>query len=121
MRVLVCDDSAIVIRILYQVFTKEGHDTAVATDGEEALELIVGKEEKFDLVVIDLNMPVISGQKACEKIRQLHPHLPIFALTATQPKESLEELKQLGFTGFCMKPINIEEIQQILKKYDVAS
>jgi len=79
----------------------------VADNGMDAIELI--KENDFDVILMDIHMPGISGIEATQKIREFDKHLPIIALTAVTIDENLDDFYRAGFNEIIPKPFKTEE------------
>jgi|GEM_PF-271164 len=92
-------------------------NVVVVENGEAALEL--AKQEKFDLILMDMQMPVMNGFEATEKIRQLpeYKDVPIIALTAFAMKGDREKCLEAGATDYIPKPIDSKEFLEKVKYY----
>lgn len=92
-------------------------NVVVVENGEAALE--VAKQEKFDLILMDMQMPVMNGFEATEKIRQLaeYKDVPIIALTAFAMKGDREKCLEAGATDYIPKPIDSKEFLEKVKYY----
>ena len=92
---------------------------AMAHDGQEALECIEAKS--FDLVLMDLRMPIVDGMEATRRIRQREQHtgrhLPIVAMTAQALKEDCARCLDAGMDGYLAKPVRKRELQQVLAQF----
>ena len=107
-KVLVVDDS-IMNRMIADVILKE-YDVLVteANDGEEAVKYL--KNNPCDLVLMDLQMPILNGYQASEIIRQkLKLDVPIIALTASDAGEEKEKCYEVGMNDYLSKPFNKEQ------------
>ena len=98
-----------------------GFHIDVAENGAEAVEKIASSRPgDYDLVLMDIQMPVMDGHEATRCIRDLgNPELaaiPIIAMTANAFNEDRKAAEECGMNGFISKPINVEEIYQTLKK-----
>jgi CheY-like chemotaxis protein len=94
----------------------EGHQADLAGNGEEALELM--KQEKFDIVFMDLQMPIMDGVEASRRLRdweQGKTRTFIVALTASYLPEDGQMLFEAGIDNYISKPFQVEHIQRILK------
>ncbi|HDR67426.1 MAG TPA: response regulator [Bacteroidaceae bacterium] len=76
-----------------------------ATNGQEAVDLITGNNHKVDLILMDINMPVMNGYEAARIIKSTHPHIPIVAQTAYSHTEDREKCLKAGFNDYIAKPI----------------
>jgi len=117
--VLVADDNAINCKLAKKVLSKWGIQTDIAENGQQAYEMVTQKN--YDLVLMDLHMPVLDGLKATKKIRVLHDEkyqiLPIIALTGSVFGMDLENLQEEGLTDYFLKPYTPEGLFQKIKPY----
>ena len=108
MKILVVDDEKLLVKGITFNLANEGYEVTAAYDGEAAVEL--AKKENFDLIILDLMMPVLSGTEACMKIREFSD-VPIIMLTA----RSEDADKLMGFAcgadDYVTKPFNILELK----------
>ncbi len=108
MKILVVDDEKLLVKGITFNLENEGYQVTAAYDGEAAMEL--AKKEDFDLIILDLMMPVLSGTEACMKIREFSD-VPIIMLTA----RSEDADKLMGFAcgadDYVTKPFNILELK----------
>jgi len=116
-RVLVMEDNYNNQELMKVIFGKLGAIVDVASNGETGL--LYFKQHKYDLVLIDINMPIKNGIETIKAIREYiakHPaEFPeIYALTAHALKEKQEEYIDIGFDGYLVKPININILKQLL-------
>ena len=104
---------------------KRGHTVTVANNGQEAIDLL--KADAFDLVLMDVQMPVMDGFEATRTIRQmearekLHPQtrspIPIVAMTAHAMKGDRERCLESGMNGYLSKPIRTRELDEVLAEF----
>jgi CheY-like chemotaxis protein len=92
-----------------------GATVDVATNGEEALNKI--QPEKYDVVLMDLNMPVMDGFEATRRLRARGVTLPVIALTACLPAEVEKDVQSAGLTDIVVKPFNPDELFRVILKY----
>jgi CheY-like chemotaxis protein len=92
-----------------------------AVNGAEALSLFEKNPTKYDIIFMDIHMPIMDGYHATESIRALpHPAartVPIIAMTANVFKEDVEKSIKCGMNAHIGKPINIKIVREILRKY----
>ena len=110
--VLVVDDNLINQVITIKTLEKLGVKTMPCHNGEEAIKLV--KSGSFEMVLMDLYMPEMSGEEATKKIRSFNATIPIIALTAVDKANHWEELSKSGFTGMLYKPYEEEELFKII-------
>ena len=87
----------------------------VANNGEEALSLF-GKN-KYELILMDLQMPIMDGYEATKAIRHIDKNIPIIALSANALESEIEKTKSAGMNEYLAKPINFEELFDTLNRY----
>lgn len=111
------DDSLINQKTSEMMLKKLGHTTAIASNGREALDMALN--DSFDLILMDIQMPVMNGIEALQAIRMheigQEQKTPIVALTADAMKETKQRLMDEGFDGYLAKPVNIADLQEIVK------
>ena len=105
--VLVVEDNKINQMITRKILEKNKMNCMVADNGMDAIALI--KEHTYDVILMDIHMPGISGIEATQKVRQFDSQLPIIALTAVTIDENLDEFYKAGFNEIIPKPFKTEE------------
>lgn len=109
-RILMADDSAVNRRITRSFLERWQVEVDEADDGRQALELF--RHNTYDLLLLDLHMPVMDGYEAIVAIRKINPVVPALAFTAALMKDIEQHLLDQGFTGFLQKPFRPEELHQ---------
>jgi len=107
-RVLIAEDNAINMSIARRFLTKWGIDVKEAYNGREAVELF--SKDRFDLVLIDLEMPEMDGITALGEIKKINPSIPAIAFTAAVYENMRADLIQKGFKEFVPKPFKPEDL-----------
>jgi signal transduction histidine kinase/CheY-like chemotaxis protein len=119
LRILLAEDNAVNQKLASRLLEKRGHFVVVAANGREALAAI--KKESFDLVFMDVQMPVMDGFEATAAIRKKERstgvHLPVVALTAHAMKGDREKCLAGGMDGYLSKPIRPQELDELLQSY----
>ncbi len=119
LKVLVVEDMELNQKIIKAMLGKLGHVVTVADDGQQALDILCQNE--FDLILMDMQMPVMGGIEATTHIRDKEKHLadgkrtPIYALTAAALPEERQKGLGAGLDGYMTKPINKKELNALLK------
>jgi PAS domain S-box-containing protein len=119
MRVLLVEDNETNTVIASAMLGRWGVDVSTAESGREALELIDHEQRSFDLVLMDLHMPGMSGYDVTRSLRtQYSPEaLPIVALTAAAFEEDREHCRSVGMNDFVTKPVSAERLRAMLIKW----
>ncbi len=116
LRILMVEDNRINQRLAVRTLEKMGHSVAVANDGIEALTSL--DAGVFDLVFMDIQMPLMDGIAATIEIRerekQTHRHIPIIAMTAHAMKGDREKCLECGMDGYVSKPITRSQIEEVI-------
>jgi len=113
--ILVADDSADTRAVLRRMLAYRGYRVVEAADGREAVE--VALRECPDLVVMDLNMPVMDGLAATERIRKLGARcgdVPIIAATAFDTYGIREAALEAGCNAYLLKPLDLDELESVI-------
>jgi two-component system cell cycle response regulator DivK len=104
--VLITEDEEVNFYYLKTIFKKTEARIIRAKNGKEAVEIIEEHKGDIDLVLMDLNMPVMDGYEAMRIIKSQHPEIPIIAQTAYTLSEDRNKCMQAGFNDYIAKPIN---------------
>lgn len=107
-RILVAEDEQSLNDLLQDALRMDGYETISAKHGLEALRL--AREEKPDLIILDINMPQIDGFEVLEKLRKENNNVPIIILTARDQKDDKATGFGLGADDFVTKPFGLEEL-----------
>jgi signal transduction histidine kinase/CheY-like chemotaxis protein len=117
LRILVAEDNAMNRLLLKKVFSKWNTEPAFAENGQEAVERAAS--EKFDVILMDIHMPVMDGYEAAKEIRRLSDHakssVPIIALTASVSGNLDIKIREAGMDDFVQKPFNSIDLYSKLK------
>ncbi|MBC7420329.1 MAG: response regulator [Bdellovibrio sp.] len=119
LKVLVVEDSPDNQILIHMYLEKEGAEVTVVSDGSQAVKNALTDE--FDVVLMDIQMPVLDGHEATKILRTAKFMKPIVALTAHAFKEEQEKCTASGFTDFLTKPIKRSVLIDVLSKYVPAS
>ena len=113
--ILVVEDSPITQMFLKKILIQFGHNVSVASDGIEALDKI--KHQCFDLVFMDLEMPLLDGLSTMQKIKTLFDsHPSVIAVTAASSQKEIDRCYQAGTIDYIAKPFNIKMIESALER-----
>ena len=107
-RVLVVDDEPGIASLLMETLRLAGFEAAIANTGIEALEDL--KRSAFDLILLDVNLPIMDGFQILAQLRQRQPEIPIIMISARLDKKDVIEAFKLGADDYITKPFSIEEV-----------
>lgn len=111
--VLVVDDEEPICNVIVEALPRGRYNVDVAYDGNQCLEL--AKQKKYDVVFMDLKMPVLDGCEAIRQIKSRSPEVLIVVMTGASNREMIEEAISHGANSVIVKPFRISEVQEILK------
>ena len=135
LRILLVDDSVLIRKTTSRSLIREGHHVQLAQNGADCLKILetVPLEEvenRFDVILMDLQMPVMDGMQATRRIRQLEKdelrsfdtknsrHITIIGFTANTMDEAQEGCMESGMDGFLEKPLTVTNFQKYLTSID---
>jgi two-component system chemotaxis response regulator CheY len=115
-RILTIDDSKTMRDMLMLTLSSSGYDVVQAVDGEDGLDVL--KRENVDVVITDINMPKMDGYGVIQNLRQdpNYDATPILVLTTESDREKKERARELGATGFIVKPFNPTSLVEVIRK-----
>jgi len=120
-KLLVAEDVEINREILIALLEDTGISIDCAENGEEALNMVEADPDKYDLVFMDVQMPVMNGHEATRYIRDLpqrqRGRLPIIAMTANVFTNDIEDCLEAGMDDHLGKPLDIDRVIEMLRKY----
>jgi DNA-binding NtrC family response regulator len=112
-QILIVDDGPMICQSCKEILEYEGYLVDMACSGEEGLKKVL--EKKFDLVLLDITMPDISGLTLLKKMRAEQKNTPVVMITAYSTVEAAVEAMKLGATDFVQKPFTPEELSQVVR------
>jgi len=117
-RVLVVEDNLINRRVIQGLLGDSGIELSFAENGLDALE-VIEKVPPFDLVLMDINMPVLDGIETTRRIREKHEYdsMPIVAFTGLNLQDQIEKMREVGMNAHMAKPLNIGRVYSIFFHY----
>jgi len=115
--ILLVEDNKINQEIIIGLLENSGINIDIANNGKEAINLCVKNPKKYELILMDLQMPIMGGIEASKHIRQKDKDIPIIALSANAMKEDVASTEAVGMNEYLHKPIEVEKLYATLLKY----
>jgi len=115
--ILLVEDNIINQKIAEKMLNKIGLETTIAINGKEAVDMITSGEHHFDLVLMDVQMPVMNGLDATKALRNLDIHVPIIAMTANAMKGDREVCIEAGMNDYIGKPVKMDDLAALMDKW----
>lgn len=116
LRVLTVDDSRTILAMLHHTLSNAGFEVLQAEDGKQGLDVL--KNEVVDVVITDINMPVMDGIEFIKHVRATgqHQSLPILILTTETSQDKRDQGKAAGGTGWIVKPFDPEKLISVIHR-----
>ncbi|MGB3465114.1 MAG: response regulator, partial [Cyclobacteriaceae bacterium] len=114
-KVLIVEDTAVNVLVAKKFLQKWGMIVDSAENGQIAVEKV--KKQPYDIILMDLQMPVMDGYEATKLIREIYPDIPVIALTAAAVTEVIEKIEEVGMDAYVTKPFNPMVLHDKLKEF----
>jgi CheY-like chemotaxis protein len=115
--ILLAEDNKTNQEIILGLLENSGITIDIADNGKEAVEKVKNNSSKYELILMDIQMPIMGGYDATKLIKEINPSIPIVALTANAMIEDIEKTKKAGMVEHLNKPIEVEKLYETLLKY----
>ena len=114
-RILIVEDEDLIISTVEALLQKMKINYDTAKNGKEAIEKF--KNEKFDLIITDIFMPVMDGFQLIEEIKKIHSDIPIIVISGYIDNETVRKIKNLGANEYIEKPFSLLDVKKSIEKY----
>lgn len=116
--ILIVDDSESIRAVVGLALREAGYNVTAGINGQDGLRLLLDSKEKIDLIISDLNMPIMDGITFLKEVRKLdqYKYLPLLILTTESQETKKMEAKNAGATGWIIKPFVKEKLLAVVKK-----
>jgi CheY-like chemotaxis protein len=118
-KILIAEDSSIIINLVRKVLQFEDYEIHEARNGKEVLEMV--QNEPYDLILMDIIMPVMDGMTCIKKIRANEnskiANLPIVVITGNYKNYQQEDFEAVGVHTYLQKPFNFDRLLEIVRNY----
>ncbi len=121
LRILIAEDNRVNQKLVSALLQKLGHESTIASNGRQAVEIWKEASGQFDLILMDVLMPDVDGVKATVAIRELEvdtgQRIPIIALTAQAMKGDRQFCLDAGMDDYISKPIRVDKLRELIRRY----
>ncbi|MEZ4657535.1 MAG: response regulator [Caldilineaceae bacterium] len=117
MRILIVDDEKLILDIFEEYLEICGHESVTAQNGRQALDFYLEAPDSFDLIVTDINMPIIDGIELAYRIRAVRPQAPIIFVSGRLEEDMWDDISQLQPCRWLKKPFPLEQLAQMIASY----
>ena len=114
--VLVVDDEETLAYMIREMLEDRGYEVTVKTNAVEALETFRGDPDRFDLIVADLTMPVMTGIELSENLMNLRDNIPVILCTGVMDDYIKEKANALGIKATLLKPVNMKQLMGLMRR-----
>lgn len=118
-KVLVAEDSSVIQNLTKKILTMQNYQIDSAKNGEQVMKKV--QQEDYDLILLDINMPVKSGMECAQEIRNLQDskkaQVPIIAITGNAKNYTLEDFQKVGINEYLPKPLDFDLLVELVNKY----
>jgi len=116
-KILLAEDNPVNQKLISTILTREGYALTVVGDGAKAVQAV--EEGAFDLVLMDIQMPIMDGNEAARRIREnpWYESMPLIALTAFAMKDDEIKARDAGFDGYLTKPVKKDELLRVIANH----
>ncbi len=114
--ILFVDDEKPAVTVMVKTLSRLGYSASATTDSLEALETFRNDPDSFDLLITDMTMPGMTGEKLIHEIKKIRPDLPVILYTGFSDQIDEEDEKLAGIDAFLMKPVSVNDIASAIRK-----
>lgn len=118
-KVLVAEDSSVIQNLTKKILQMQSFEISSVKNGQQVLDIL--QKEQFDIILMDINMPVMDGMECSRNIRALPDpktaQIPIIAITGNAQNYSIDEFNEAGINDYLPKPLNFDALVEKVKKY----
>ncbi|MFP4485626.1 MAG: response regulator [Campylobacterales bacterium] len=115
--VLIVEDNEVNQEVVSMMLQKVGIEYEIANNGQEGVDKFLSNQSRYDLVLMDLQMPIMSGYDATKKIREVNQEIPIIALSAAAMTEDKERALEAGMDEHISKPIDKHKLYRTISRF----
>jgi CheY-like chemotaxis protein len=116
-RVLIAEDSSVIQNLVKKILEFQNFEITAVKNGEQVIQLL--QKEDFDIILLDINMPIMDGMECVKAIRGLDASkskIPVVAITGNARNYTEVEFKEAGFNDVLMKPLNFDKLVLVVKR-----
>ncbi len=116
-RVLIAEDSSVIQNLAKKILEFQNFEITAVKNGEQVMQLL--DKEDFDILLLDINMPIMDGMECVKAIRELKDKakatIPVVAITGNAKNYTDTDFKDAGFNDALMKPLNFDKLVEVVK------
>jgi two-component system cell cycle response regulator DivK len=116
-KVLIAEDSSVIQNLTKKIIQFQNFEISAVKNGEQVLKTL--EKEDIDIILMDINMPVMDGMECARRVRALpdasKANIPIVAITGNAKNYSMEDFKKAGITDYLQKPLDFDKLVSVVK------
>lgn len=113
--VLLCDDEILMLNIGKKILTKVGYNVITAVDGEDVIQKYTANRDRIDLVILDYQMPSMSGVDVFRKLQSFDPQVKALISSGYKDEGKIQEARDMGMCGFLQKPYTMQDLALMVR------
>lgn len=117
-KIIVAEDSSVIQNLTRKILTQMNYEIVSVKNGQQVLDLL--EKSSYDLILLDIHMPVMDGMECSTKVRNLsteNKNIPIIAITGNANNYSMKDFESVGINDFLPKPLNYDNLVEMVRKY----
>jgi CheY-like chemotaxis protein len=114
-RILIAEDSSVIQNLTKKILSAQNYEVDTVKNGKEVMDKL--GQQAFDLVLLDIHMPIKDGMECAKEIRTTNKEMPIIAITGNANNYSIDDFKAVGINDYLPKPLNYDQMVEMVKKY----
>jgi hypothetical protein len=118
-KVMIAEDSSVIQNLTRRILSIQNYEITSVKNGQQVLDAL--NKDHYDIILMDINMPVMDGIECTEQIRSLEDpnksKIPIIAITGNARNLSVQEYNDIGIDELLQKPLNFDQLVNIVRKY----
>lgn len=117
-KIIVAEDSSVIQNLTKKILSQLSYEIVAVKNGQQVIDLL--EKDTYDLILMDIHMPVMDGMDCARAIRKMsgeHKNIPIVAITGNANNYSQDEFVQAGINEFLPKPLNYDNLVELVKKF----
>ena len=114
-KILIAEDSSVIQNLTKKILSQQNYEIETVKNGREVLDKL--SAGTFDLVLMDIFMPIMDGMTCAKEIRSTNSQIPIIAISGNANNYTIEDFKEAGINDYLPKPLNYDQMVTMVKKY----
>lgn len=117
-KIIVAEDSSVIQNLTKKILSQLNYEISSVKNGQQVLDLL--EKSAFDLVLLDIHMPIMDGMECASKIRErsdANKDIPILAITGNANNYTMEDFERVGINAFVPKPLNYDTLVELVKEH----